>query len=58
MKAVHYCQKCHSPFVKDGGSNKISCICGATQCYICNAVDIKYDHFGDDKPCPLFSNEN
>jgi len=53
--AVHRCHRCNLQFIKDGGCNKMTCSCGATQCYLCRARDINYSHFGDDKPCQLFS---
>ncbi|KAE9554904.1 hypothetical protein FO519_001869 [Halicephalobus sp. NKZ332] len=52
---IRRCHKCGFLFVKDGGSNKINCICGGTQCYLCGATDIGYNHFGEEKSCQLFT---
>ncbi|KAE9556595.1 hypothetical protein FO519_000001, partial [Halicephalobus sp. NKZ332] len=53
--AVHRCHKCNLQFIKDGGCNKMTCSCGATQCYLCRAKGIDYTHFGEEKACQLFS---
>uniref|UniRef100_A0A915EGT7 RING-type domain-containing protein n=1 Tax=Ditylenchus dipsaci TaxID=166011 RepID=A0A915EGT7_9BILA len=42
---IRKCGKCSLPFVKLDGCNKMACRCGQTQCYICRATNIKYDHF-------------
>nr|KAG5689767.1 hypothetical protein BaRGS_031168 [Batillaria attramentaria] len=41
------CHRCSKRFVKDVGCNKMTCICGATSCYICREPDIDYDHFNE-----------
>ncbi|CAH2012864.1 unnamed protein product [Acanthoscelides obtectus] len=54
------CYKCKRKFVKeDNCCNKITCICGAVSCYVCNKPVIGYDHFiglGDSRSekCPLY----
>lgn len=42
---VRNCPKCKLAFVKSEGCNKITCKCGYTQCYICRAHNISYEHF-------------
>ncbi|KAE9556673.1 hypothetical protein FO519_000079 [Halicephalobus sp. NKZ332] len=53
--AVHRCHRCNLQFIKDGGCNKMTCSCGATQCYFCRAKGIDYKHFGEEKAWQLFS---
>lgn len=42
---IRKCHRCFKAFVKEYGCNKMSCLCGATMCYICKKPDIDYDHF-------------
>nr|CAH7748729.1 unnamed protein product [Callosobruchus chinensis] len=55
------CWRCNRKFIKDeDGCNKITCVCGALSCYICNKPVHNYEHFnglGGDKHhlCPLYS---
>ncbi|XP_076622930.1 uncharacterized protein LOC143342687 isoform X2 [Colletes latitarsis] len=44
---VRKCYKCSRPYYKEHGCNKIQCQCGATMCYICDAVVTGYNHFHD-----------
>ncbi|KAL3085042.1 hypothetical protein niasHS_010111 [Heterodera schachtii] len=42
---IHRCRRCSLPFVKQMGCNRMYCRCGATQCYVCRAHNIQYNHF-------------
>ena len=42
---IRRCHHCSVPFVKEVGCNRMHCRCGATQCYICRAENINYNHF-------------
>ncbi|CAJ0585573.1 unnamed protein product, partial [Mesorhabditis spiculigera] len=42
---IRICPKCNREFVRDSGCNKMTCPCGVTQCYLCRASPIGYDHF-------------
>lgn len=46
------CYRCEKSFIKADGCNKITCTCGAMQCYLCGKAVTGYDHFngqGGDK---------
>jgi len=43
---VRLCCKCNTPYIKDGGCNRIRCTrCLAEQCYTCGEVIHGYSHF-------------
>lgn len=42
---IHTCYKCNRPFFKEEGCNKMTCICGAVMCYICDQPVNNYEHF-------------
>ncbi|XP_060079561.1 uncharacterized protein LOC132558953 [Ylistrum balloti] len=52
------CHMCHRRFYKEYGCNKMTCTCGASQCYLCQKPVDDYDHFDDDdeEKCNLYSN--
>lgn len=39
------CSRCGLVFDKDEGCNKMTCRCMQTQCYVCRAEGIGYEHF-------------
>lgn len=46
------CYKCGKRYIKSDGCNKITCTCGAMQCYVCGEPVSGYQHFngqGGDK---------
>jgi hypothetical protein len=59
---VRECNKCHRPFVKEEGCNKMRCSCGNAQCFVCSLDVTDYNHFdrkdasGNLLPdsCPLY----
>ena len=61
---IRHCWKCHKPFLKTDGCNKMTCQCGAQSCYICRQPVKDYSHFYGQgaQPlagkCPLFSDNN
>ncbi|KAE9547243.1 hypothetical protein FO519_009544, partial [Halicephalobus sp. NKZ332] len=64
---VRVCHRCKLQFVKGNGCNKMTCRCGAKQCYLCRQPVEDYSHFCEcgwnevsgkcptcSKACPLF----
>ncbi len=56
------CNTCSKRFYKTDGCNKMTCVCGASQCYLCGKSVVSYDHFHapgalnlGSKSCPLYS---
>ncbi|XP_071557299.1 uncharacterized protein [Temnothorax nylanderi] len=59
---VRKCYRCSRMFFKEEGCNKMTCICGAQMCYICDKPVIDYKHFqgqGAERSnlCPLWSDD-
>lgn len=42
---VRKCYSCKRTFFKEEGCNKMTCICGAQMCYICDQPVLNYTHF-------------
>ena len=64
---IRQCWECNKPIVKQGGCNRMTCVCGAMMCYLCRfeVKDKNYDHFygqgGEptaQRICPLYTNED
>ena len=62
---IRNCWKCHKPFVKADGCNKMTCDCGASMCYLCRQPVRDYKHFFGQggvpqagQTCPLWSDNN
>ncbi|XP_070150467.1 uncharacterized protein [Polyergus mexicanus] len=59
---VRKCYKCGRKFFKEEGCNKMTCLCGAQMCYICDKPVTDYRHFQgqgvqNSKLCPLWSDD-
>ncbi|XP_018392487.1 PREDICTED: uncharacterized protein LOC108771644 [Cyphomyrmex costatus] len=59
---VRKCYRCSRMFFKEEGCNKMTCICGAQMCYICDKPVTDYKHFqgqGAERSnlCPLWSDD-
>ncbi|OBR02390.1 Ubiquitin-conjugating enzyme [Colletotrichum higginsianum IMI 349063] len=63
---IRKCNKCGTPFIKDEGCNKMTCVaanCANIQCYVCSQ-SCDYSHFNDPARggkqgnCPLFDDVN
>lgn len=59
---VRTCYKCQKPFFKEEGCNKMTCVCGASMCYLCSTPlkNGDYKHFNgqgssNSDLCPLWS---
>ncbi|XP_012523020.1 uncharacterized protein LOC105828962 [Monomorium pharaonis] len=57
---VRKCYRCNRIFFKEEGCNKMTCLCGAEMCYICDKPVTDYTHFqgqGAERSnlCPLWS---
>ncbi|TKW55590.1 E3 ubiquitin-protein ligase [Colletotrichum tanaceti] len=63
---IRKCNKCGTPFIKEEGCNKMTCVaanCANIQCYVCSQ-SCDYSHFNDrarggkQGNCPLFDDVN
>ena len=57
---VRKCNNCNETFVKEDGCNKIKCMCGNLQCYVCELDIADYSHFDNlvnGKICPLYGED-
>ncbi|XP_011646294.1 E3 ubiquitin-protein ligase RNF216-like [Pogonomyrmex barbatus] len=57
---VRKCYRCNRMFFKEEGCNKMTCLCGAKMCYICDKPVTDYRHFQGQGAtgsnlCPLWS---
>ena len=54
---IRKCNKCKNPFLKESGCNKMKCMCGNTQCFVCSSDVTDYTHYTEMKEgekCPLY----
>lgn len=42
---VRKCYHCGRMFFKEEGCNKMTCLCGAQMCYVCDKPVLNYNHF-------------
>lgn len=42
---IRKCYRCNRMFFKEEGCNKMTCVCGAQMCYICDKPVTDYKHF-------------
>lgn len=42
---IRKCYHCGRTFFKEEGCNKMTCLCGAQMCYICDKPIVNYGHF-------------
>ncbi|XP_011872189.1 PREDICTED: uncharacterized protein LOC105564441 [Vollenhovia emeryi] len=59
---VRKCFRCSRTFFKEEGCNKMTCLCGAQMCYICDKPVTDYRHFQgqgaeNSSLCPLWSDD-
>ena len=46
---IRTCHNCKKRFYKVEGCNKMTCVCGASMCYVCRAPIKDYSHFNNGK---------
>ncbi|XP_014486836.1 PREDICTED: uncharacterized protein LOC106750780 isoform X3 [Dinoponera quadriceps] len=59
---IRKCYRCARTFFKEEGCNKMTCLCGAQMCYICDKPISNYGHFKGQGSmasnlCPLWSDD-
>lgn len=55
---LRQCPNCKKRFFKEFGCNKMTCTCSTTMCYLCQQVNVDYEHFddNDEEKCSLYAN--